>query len=35
MICKRAPYGQNPKATDLPIFHLRALPLRNALFLFR
>ena len=30
-----APYGQNPKATDLPIFHQRALPLRNALFLFR
>ena len=30
-----AQYGQNPKATDLPIFHLRALHLRNALFLFR
>ena len=30
-----AQYGQNPKATNLPIFHLRALHLRNALFLFR
>ena len=30
-----AQYGQNPKVTDLPIFHLRALHLRNALFLFR
>ena len=30
-----AQYGQNPKVTDLPIFHPRALPLRNALFLFR
>ena len=30
-----AQYGQNPKATDLPIFDKRALPLRNVLFLFR
>ena len=30
-----AQYGQNPKATDLPIFDKRALQLRNALFLFR
>ena len=30
-----SPYGQNPKATNLLIFHLRALHLRNALFLFR
>ena len=29
-----APYGQNPKETNLPIFHQRALHLRNALFLF-
>ena len=30
-----AQYGQNPEATDLPIFDKRALPLRNVIFLFR
>ena len=29
-----APYGQNPKATDLPIFHQGALHPCNALFSF-